>query len=46
MTLRLEDVEQAHIRDVLAMCQQDTQQAADLLGVSRATLYRKLKKME
>jgi hypothetical protein len=44
MTLRLEDVEQAHIRDVLAMCQQDTQQAADLLGVSRATLYRKLKK--
>jgi DNA-binding NtrC family response regulator len=40
----LENIEEAHIKAVIKHCGGDTRKAADILGISRATLYRKLKK--
>ena len=39
----LGELEQEHIRNVLALCNEDVSKAAKQLGISRATLYRKLK---
>lgn len=41
-SLRLEDVEQAHIRQVLAFTRGNKTEAAKLLGIGLTTLYRKL----
>jgi DNA-binding NtrC family response regulator len=43
--MSLDAVEQAHIRRVMAAFGGDTKEASRALGVSRATLYRLLKKM-
>jgi DNA-binding NtrC family response regulator len=40
---RLKEREREHVREVVRQCGGDTRQAAALLGISRATLYRKLK---
>ncbi len=40
----IENAEMAHIKDVMEQCDWDTTAAAMILGVSRPTLYRKLKK--
>jgi len=40
--LSMVEVEQRHIRDVLQRCRGNKRMAADLLGVDRKTLYRKL----
>jgi len=40
----IENAEMAHIREVMDQCGGDTSEAAKILGVSRPTLYRKLKK--
>ncbi len=40
---RMADVEQSHIRAVLAMCDGNKSHAAKTLGISQATLWRKLK---
>jgi transcriptional regulator with PAS, ATPase and Fis domain len=40
----LESMEEAHIRAVLARFSGDTKKAAEALGISRASLYRKLEK--
>ena len=42
--LDLDEQEQAYVRKIVEQCGGDTKQAAKLLGISRATLYRKLKK--
>lgn len=39
----LEDIERAHIRRALRLCGGNVTKTAYLLGISRATLYRKLK---
>jgi DNA-binding NtrC family response regulator len=39
-TMRLDDVIQQHVRTVLFACHGDRQQAAQLLGISRSSLYR------
>ena len=41
----LDDAERAALRRVLARAGGNVSQAADLLGISRATLYRKMKKL-
>jgi transcriptional regulator of acetoin/glycerol metabolism len=41
----LEELENAHIRKVLDEHGGDVREAAKALGISRATLYRKLKKL-
>jgi two-component system response regulator HydG len=41
-TLRIEDWEQRLIREALKRCEGKIPEAAELLGISRATLYRKL----
>jgi DNA-binding NtrC family response regulator len=40
----IENAEMTHIKDVMEQCGGDTTAAARILGVSRPTLYRKLKK--
>lgn len=42
-SLRMEDMERAHILKVLASCGGNQTRAADLLGIGTTTLYRKLK---
>ncbi len=42
-TQSIRDAEQAHVRAVLAQADGNVNKAAQLLGISRATLYRKLK---
>lgn len=42
----LEDIEKNHIKTVIKHCGGDTRKASDILGISRATLYRKLKKFQ
>lgn len=44
-SLKLEDLERAHIARVLAICAGNKQQAAKALGIARKTLYRKLKSL-
>ena len=43
-TGKYSDVEESHIRVILKRFQGDTVKASKALGISRATLYRKLKK--
>ncbi len=38
----LADMELARINEIVAQCQGDTKKAAELLGISRATLYRRI----
>jgi transcriptional regulator with PAS, ATPase and Fis domain len=38
--------EKAHIQSVLAKADHDKKQAADLLGVSLSSLYRKIEELE
>jgi DNA-binding NtrC family response regulator len=45
-TGNLEEVEDSHIRNVLRRFGGDTRRAAEALNISRATLYRKLKKFK
>jgi DNA-binding NtrC family response regulator len=40
----LDDLENLHIQKVLAECDGDTKKASEILGISRASLYRKLNK--
>ncbi|HUN54377.1 MAG TPA: sigma-54 dependent transcriptional regulator [Smithella sp.] len=40
----IEEAEITHIRDILAKCGGDTSAAAKVLGISRPTLYRKIKR--
>ncbi len=42
---RIEVRELAHIRNILAKCEGNVDQAAKELGISRATLYRRLKQI-
>ena len=41
---KLEDIEEEHIRTIIRRSAGDVRKAAGFLGISRATLYRKLKK--
>jgi DNA-binding NtrC family response regulator len=41
---QLESVEANHIRKILGACSDDTERAAKILGISRASLYRKIQK--
>lgn len=41
---KLHSIEESHIRSVIKRFNGDTRRAAEALGISRATLYRKLKK--
>jgi transcriptional regulator with PAS, ATPase and Fis domain len=43
---KLEQIEEAHIRATINQFGGNTQKAAEFLGISRATIYRKLKKMQ
>jgi DNA-binding NtrC family response regulator len=43
---KLEDIEEEHIRSVIRRSAGDVRKAAEFLGISRATLYRKLKKFQ
>jgi transcriptional regulator with PAS, ATPase and Fis domain len=43
-SLKLDVVESRHIEKVLVQCANDTQIAAEKLGISRASLYRKIEK--
>lgn len=43
-TMTLEAAEALHIQKVLLLSGNDTQKAADILGISRASLYRKMNK--
>jgi DNA-binding NtrC family response regulator len=45
-TLSLDYVEALHIKAVLARYEQDAERSAKALGISRATLYRKMKRMK
>jgi transcriptional regulator of acetoin/glycerol metabolism len=38
----LEQLEQDHIREALRRCGNNIKEAADLLGIGRSTLYRKI----
>jgi len=40
----LDDLENLHIQKVLSECDGDTKKASEILGISRASLYRKLNK--
>jgi len=42
----LENIEETHIKTIIRRFGGDTRKAADALGISRATLYRKLKKFQ
>jgi transcriptional regulator of acetoin/glycerol metabolism len=42
--MRLDDVEQDVIRNALERCRGNIQKTADMLGLSRAALYRRLEK--
>ncbi len=39
----LHEVEERHIKSVIEQCGEDVQKASEILGISRATLYRKIK---
>lgn len=39
----LKELEEEHIRRVLALCEGRTTEAAEILGIGRATLYRRFK---
>ncbi len=43
---KLHNIEESHIRTVIKCFNGDTRRAAEALGISRATLYRKLKKFQ
>ena len=43
---RLEHVEADHIRKIMGECSDDTERAANVLGISRASLYRKIQKYQ
>jgi DNA-binding NtrC family response regulator len=42
----LQELEEEHIASVIDSCDGDIQRVSDLLGVSRATLYRKMKRLK
>jgi len=42
----LADIQEAHLRTIIRRFDGDTRKAAEALGVSRATVYRKLKKLK